>query len=42
VRATLTPGKKGGLDLTAIAFAERQPGDEPIDAEADGEEARPF
>jgi phage recombination protein Bet len=29
VRATLTPGKKGGLDLTAIAFAERQPGDEP-------------
>jgi hypothetical protein len=29
VRATLAPGKKGGLDLTAIAFAERQPGDEP-------------
>jgi phage recombination protein Bet len=29
VRATLTPGKKGGLDLTAIAFVERQPGDEP-------------
>jgi phage recombination protein Bet len=29
VRVTLAPGKKGGLDLTAIAFAERQPGDEP-------------
>jgi hypothetical protein len=29
VRATLAPGKKGGLDLTAIALAERQPGDEP-------------
>jgi hypothetical protein len=29
VRATLTPGKKGGFDLTAIAFVERQPGDEP-------------
>jgi hypothetical protein len=29
VRVTLTPGKKGGLDLTAIAFVERQPGDEP-------------
>jgi phage recombination protein Bet len=29
VRATLTPGKKGGFDLTAIAFTERQPGDEP-------------
>jgi len=28
VRATLAPGKKG-LDLTAIAFVERQPGDEP-------------
>jgi phage recombination protein Bet len=42
VRATIAPGKKGGLDLTAIALAERQPGDEPIEAEADGEEARPF
>jgi hypothetical protein len=42
VRATLVPGKKGGLDLTAIAFVERQPGDEPDEAEADGEEARPF
>ena len=32
VRATIAPGKKGGLDLTAIALAERQPGDEPTDA----------
>lgn len=32
VRAVITPGKKGGLDLTAIALAERQPGDEPDDA----------
>lgn len=32
VRAVITPGKKGGLDLTAIAFAERQPGDEPPEA----------
>jgi hypothetical protein len=32
VRATRAPGKRGGLDLTAIAFAERQPGDEPTDA----------
>lgn len=29
VLATIAPGKKGGLDLTAIALAERQPGDEP-------------
>jgi hypothetical protein len=29
VRVTIAPGKKGGLDLTAIAFVERQPGDEP-------------
>jgi len=29
VRATIALGKKGGLDLTAIAFVERQPGDEP-------------
>jgi hypothetical protein len=37
VRATLTPGKKGGLDLTSIAFAERQPGDEsePVADEQD-------
>lgn len=32
VLATITPGKKGGLDLVSIAFAERQPGDEPIEA----------
>jgi phage recombination protein Bet len=44
VRATLTPGKKGGFDLTAIAFVERQPGDEPDDTDASSgdEEARPF
>jgi hypothetical protein len=36
VRATLTPGKKGGLDLTAIVFAERQPGEpEPVADEQD-------
>lgn len=29
VLATIAPGKKGGLDLAAIALAERQPGDEP-------------
>jgi phage recombination protein Bet len=45
VRATITPGKKGGLDLTAIAFVERQPGDEPelfADMSSSDEEARPF
>lgn len=29
VLVTIAPGKKGGLDLTAITLAERQPGDEP-------------
>lgn len=42
VLATITPGKKGGLDLTAIAMAERQPGDEPPDADTPSEEVRPF
>lgn len=44
VRAVITPGKKGGFDLTAIAFTERQPGDEPdaTDTSSSDEEARPF
>jgi hypothetical protein len=32
VRAVINPGKKGGFDLTAIALAECQPGDEPPEA----------
>jgi hypothetical protein len=38
VRAVITPGKKGGFDLASIVFAERQPGDEPTDADAPAEQ----
>ena len=38
VRVAIAPGKKGGLDLTSIALAERQPGDEPPDADAPAEQ----
>jgi hypothetical protein len=33
VRADTKPGKKGGLDLEALATAERQPGDEPTETQ---------
>jgi len=33
VRADTKPGKKGGLDLEALAAVERQPGDEPTETQ---------